>query len=240
MRYQWLLATAMLVIALLLGGCAAKPTPTPTPPPLNGTIIDPPMTPTDFTLTDQNGNQFSLSGAKGKVVVLTFLYTSCTDVCPTIGAKFSVALHQLGTGAQNVEFVGISVDPQRDTQARIQEFTDRLQLGGYPQWHFVTGSEAALKPLWDAYFIGRELGGTNTYFPSDSELQSEGLLNGLNQTSIANVDAVRQQLGGGYEVSHSTPTYLIDPQGEIRVEMSADFDPASLVSNIHQLLGPAS
>ena len=53
----------------------------------SGTVLEPPQAAMDFALRDQREETFRLSDARRKVAVLTFLYTSCTDVCPFIGVK---------------------------------------------------------------------------------------------------------------------------------------------------------
>src|SRR5438045_2983066 len=57
---------------------------------LTGAIVNPPFAAPDFQLSDQFGQPVRLSSFKGKVVVLTFLYTNCPDACPLITGK----LHQ--------------------------------------------------------------------------------------------------------------------------------------------------
>ena len=72
----------------------------------------------DFTLTDGEGKPFALSSLKGKVVVLSFGYTHCPDICPTELLTYSDTLKQLGDEAKNVAVVFVSVDPDRDTPER--------------------------------------------------------------------------------------------------------------------------
>ena len=69
----------------------------------------------DFTLTDGDGKPFSLSDLKGKVVILSFGYTHCPDVCPTELLTYSDTLKQLGDQAKDVKVVFVSIDPERDT-----------------------------------------------------------------------------------------------------------------------------
>lgn len=76
----------------------------------------------DFTLLDHNGQPFSLSSARGKVVVLYFGFTSCGETCPVTLAKLSAALRQLGEHARNVQPLFISVDPKRDTPQGLRQY----------------------------------------------------------------------------------------------------------------------
>jgi protein SCO1/2 len=235
------LNTTFLVggIALLVAGIAAAIlllNSGQDPASFNGNVLQHPIQTTDFTFKDQRGDTFSLSDARGKVVVLTFLYTYCTDVCPLLGAKLHAALQQLGEDITDVRFVGITVDPDRDTSERIQLFSYALGLADYAQWHYLVGTEAELQPIWQAYYINPQIAGEAEEFHEIDELESWGLLNGLDQFSIAKADAVRHELGGGYEVSHSTPVWLIDRSGQVRVEIGAGLDPSELTHDIRLLL----
>jgi protein SCO1/2 len=76
----------------------------------------------DFSLTDQNGKPFRLSGHRGKVVLLFFGYTSCTEACPIILSRINSVFKQLGADRDRALAVFISVDPQRDTAQILREY----------------------------------------------------------------------------------------------------------------------
>jgi protein SCO1/2 len=76
-----------------------------------GSLIDPPMPAPDFTLNNQYGQPFRLSEQRGKLVLIFFGYTNCPDVCPSTLAQFRQVRTQLGTQAERVQFVFITVDP---------------------------------------------------------------------------------------------------------------------------------
>lgn len=69
----------------------------------------------DFTLTDANGQAFTMSSLHGKAVILSFGFTHCPDVCPTELLSFKETIEQLGEQAKDVAVVFVSVDPDRDT-----------------------------------------------------------------------------------------------------------------------------
>src|SRR5207302_1758678 len=77
------------------GGTAAAPQSSSSA--LRGAAIDPPYAAADFALADQDGRLVRLSGLRGDVVLVTFLYTHCPDVCPRIAASLNGALRDLGT-----------------------------------------------------------------------------------------------------------------------------------------------
>lgn len=89
---------------------------------LNGTDIRKDDIGGDFTLTDGDGKPFTLSSLKGKLVILSFGYTHCPDVCPTGLLTYNDALKQLGDKAKEVAVIFVSVDPERDTPKLIGEY----------------------------------------------------------------------------------------------------------------------
>lgn len=80
----------------------------------------------DFTLTDGDGKPFNLSDLKGKVVVLSFGYTNCPDVCPTELLTQNDVLKQLGDQAKDVKVAFVSVDPERDTPEVIGKYAKQF------------------------------------------------------------------------------------------------------------------
>jgi protein SCO1/2 len=94
----------------------------------------------DFTLTREDGSRMALSDLRGKVLAITFIYTSCADSCPLLTAKMAALQSQLGplSGPQ-VFFLSITVDPWRDTPAVLKRYADAhgANLDG---WAFLTGT----------------------------------------------------------------------------------------------------
>ena len=113
----------------------------------------------DVLLTDQHNRQVHLRDevVDDRIVVMGFVYTSCTTVCPVVSAIMQKVQAQLGERVDSeVRLVSISVDPLRDTPARLREFAERYRAG--PGWTWLTGSVPAvtdtLKGLgtWSADF----------------------------------------------------------------------------------------
>lgn len=75
-----------------------------------------------FQLTDQNGKAVTDKSLKGKPTLIFFGYTHCPDVCPTSLFEMSEVLRALGTDADKVNAVFISVDPERDTPATMKDY----------------------------------------------------------------------------------------------------------------------
>jgi protein SCO1/2 len=103
----------------------------------------------DFTLTDQDGQPFTLSAQRGKAVVLFFGYTHCGDVCPTTLAHIAVAIRSLGPGAAAVEPVIVTVDPARDSSAVLKTYVAHFGTGVVG----LTGSSAALDRVYGEYHV---------------------------------------------------------------------------------------
>jgi cytochrome oxidase Cu insertion factor (SCO1/SenC/PrrC family) len=106
-----------------------------------------------FTLTDQNGEKFSLSAFRGKAVVLEFMDPHCTDICPIISAEFVDAYHDLGPAARDVVFLAVNVNPYHNKITDVAAFTTEHGLTAIPSWHFFTGPVDALKKVWASYDV---------------------------------------------------------------------------------------
>jgi len=105
----------------------------------------------NFTLTDQNGKQVSLSQFKGHPVVLTFLYTHCPDQCPLTAEHLHSSMLTLGSDASKIGVIAVSTDPKGDTQEAVQKFTLQHNMQGY--WHYLIGTQSTLSPVWTSYGV---------------------------------------------------------------------------------------
>ena len=116
---------------------------------LKAGAFDPPRLAPDFTLAGSNGTEFRLSSHRGKVILLSFGFTSCPEVCPTTLAVLAQARRMLGPQARELQIVYVTVDPQRDDAQRMRSYLaafDPTFLGG-------TGSEEALAAVRKDYGI---------------------------------------------------------------------------------------
>ena len=100
-----------------------------------------------FELTDQTGHRRTDTDFQGKLVVLYFGYTYCPDVCPTELQSISLALDKLGAAADAVQPLFITVDPGRDTPARLADFVSSF----HPRLIGLTGSVAEIRKTAIAY-----------------------------------------------------------------------------------------
>ena len=106
----------------------------------------------EIELTRAGGFNVQLSEMRGKVVMLFFGYTSCPDVCPTTMAELNQALNKLGDQAKQVQVLFVTVDPQRDTPERVQEYVNHFNAS----FIGLSGSESQLAKVWNDYGIFRE------------------------------------------------------------------------------------
>ena len=118
-RLLRMIVTALLIVhvhAFAPSGAAASG---------NGTRV-----PESLRLTDQHGNVFKLEDLKGKPSVVNFGFTHCPVVCPTMLSGVSFYMNKLSNRADNINFVFVSVDPERDTAKVLKEyignFDDRI------------------------------------------------------------------------------------------------------------------
>jgi protein SCO1 len=109
-------APALAVLAVL--GCSH-----PRPPAFHASDITGSSLGTDFDLRDGSGRPRRLSDFRGQAVVVFFGYTRCPDVCPTTLATLAGAMRILGSAAKRVQVIFITLDPQRDTPARLSRYT---------------------------------------------------------------------------------------------------------------------
>ena len=100
-----------------------------------------------FELTDQTGRRRTDADFQGKLVVLYFGYTYCPDVCPTELQSISLALDKLGAAADAVQPLFVTVDPERDTPARLADFVSSF----HPRLIGLTGSPAEIRKTAVAY-----------------------------------------------------------------------------------------
>lgn len=105
----------------------------------------------DFALVDQHGTSVRLSAQRGRVVVLTFLYTSCPDICPITAATLGAATRLLGPSAPGVRILAVSVDPVNDTPRNVRHFIAKLHLP--VEFHYLTGTQAQLLRVWQSFNV---------------------------------------------------------------------------------------
>ncbi|HVP18861.1 MAG TPA: SCO family protein [Spirochaetia bacterium] len=233
-----------LLLILPLALLAAAPLRAAPPAALKGNIFSQPWIASDFMLTDQHGKPFRMADTKGKVVVLTYIYTHCTDFCPFVALKLKEAGKLVGADEGRLVLVAVSTDPERDTPQVCAEYSKAI--GMFDSWHFVTGRRAAVKKVWKDYFIGvekeEEKPAAAPAKPStpqeekEARDEAEKVARGLSAEDTALVGQIIDMFGGGYDVSHDIPFWIVDKQGRMRVSLDADATPADIALDVRSLL----
>lgn len=120
---------------------------------LRGSELSPAMPAPEFTLAQSDGGQYQLSTRASRPVVIFFGYTSCPDVCPTTMGEFKQVRADLKSLADGVDFVFITVDPQRDTAERMAAYLKGFNAGVIG----LTGDEQELSNVWKDYGVFRQV-----------------------------------------------------------------------------------
>ena len=140
----------------------------------------------DFALVDQFDNPVNMSQFKGKVVVITFIFTHCPDICPAVTYQMKKLSEELGDDYnESVVFLSVTVDPERDTPERLASFASTYDAS----WQFLTST--ADSPVGDMASVWYDYG---------MEVMIDEEACGGNGHYME-----------GYEGCHCNPGYMQDP-----------------------------
>lgn len=107
----------------------------------------------DFSLTDQAGKPFRFQSLKGKVVLVSFIYTTCPDVCPLITSSMRLVQQGLSPGErESAFFLSITTDPEVDTPEVLRSYAERYKID-FSRWSLVTGDLQSLIPVWKVFGV---------------------------------------------------------------------------------------
>ena len=216
-----ILATVVL-FSILLAGCSTGGGDTE----FLGTVIEDRREAQDFLLTDQFGRSVSLGQLnEGRVVVLTFLYTYCPDICPIVAHHVKGVSERLRDDADEVSIVVVSVDPERDTVERALEYSEAWGMA--ENWAYLVGSEEELSAVWEAYYVVAAVDEVGRVADVPEEWKVD---------RVRGVDALSRDIASRYTVTHQAPVYLIDRQGRVRVLHTLPIEPADVVGDVRALL----
>jgi len=151
------------------------------------------------TLIDQDGQTFNLSQTRGKVVVLSLVYTHCPDICPITTSKMKQIqdrIHAAGLDKQ-VQLVTFTVDPERDTSEVLKRY-EGLFHADPSNWVFLSGTSDQIGILI------KELG-----------LYVERVYY-LNDTPVPEAELPQPAADTPYLVNHTDRLFLIDRNGNVR------------------------
>lgn len=106
-----------------------------------------------FTLENQNGTMTSLSQFRGNVVILAFMDSRCTTVCPVVTQEFQLAQKALGAAGKRVDFVAVNINPIANSVADVVAFDQQHGLTNMTNWYFLTGQGPTLLRIAHEYGI---------------------------------------------------------------------------------------
>jgi protein SCO1 len=154
---------------------------------------------------------FHIARERGKVVVVTFGFTTCPDVCPLTLSRMKAALRSLGDDAARVTMAFVTVDPERDRPDRLEAYVAAFDRRIVP----VLAEGRALVAALAAYGATAE-------------------------KRIPDADRYRNVPGAAsrssYGVDHTAGFFVVDPRGRLRLHVRHDAPAASLASDVRQLL----
>jgi protein SCO1/2 len=150
------LAIGAVTLGLLVAACGSRGGSSDTAvtlPNVAGADAVPAKNAPPIELTDQHGKQVDLAKLKGRSVLVAFLYTHCTDLCPIVAGKVHTAYAHLKK-AERPLFLAVSVDPGHDTPASAAAFNKRHRTVGEIDW--LLGSKVELERTWKAWGVKPE------------------------------------------------------------------------------------
>lgn len=137
MRPILVLAAAVAAVALLVAGASLAQN----RPWGEGYIPNLPV-----TTQDGRTLRFYDDLVKGKIVIISFIYTSCTDICPIATARLTQLEDKLGDlVGRDVFILSMTVDPEHDTPQRLKSYAEAFGTG--PGWSFVTGNPDDIRAI---------------------------------------------------------------------------------------------
>jgi cytochrome oxidase Cu insertion factor (SCO1/SenC/PrrC family) len=167
-------------------------------------------TPT-FNLTDQTGASFASQSLAGRVTLLDFVYTHCTDACPLLSATFQETQRKLADDkllANKVTLVSLTVDPQHDTPSVLAEYAGQFKADP-GTWKMLTGD-------WDQVY---------------------DVVTGFKVATRPPRPVANAPAPGGTELTHTTRIVLIDPQLQVRAYLDGqDATAADLIKAARRLV----
>ena len=139
------------------------------------------ITAPSFVLIDQAGRKFNFKPASGKIVLVTFVYTTCPDVCPLFSAHFAAIQRALDEEKrEDYLLLSISTDPKRDTPAKLQVYAQAFKAD-VKHWHFLTGTQKDLAEVWKNF-------GVNVQDRGNGQIQHTNLTTLIDAKGMRRVD----------------------------------------------------
>ena len=104
-----------------------------------------------FSFTDQHGEAFTSNKFKDKITIFDFFFTTCKGPCPVMNIKMK-SIVETYPNNEEIQFVSISVDPQKDTEVIINQYIKDSNLA-YDNWYFLQTKEPSLSKLLESMYL---------------------------------------------------------------------------------------
>lgn len=138
----------------------------------------------NFKLVNQFGQPMSLSQFRGKVVLLGFIDSECTTICPLTTQSMLLAKELLGKAGSSVQLLGVDANPKATAVSDVMAYS--REHGMVNQWDFLTGSVAQLKKAWQSYGIAVQIqAGLIDHTPALYIIDQQGRLRKIYMTQMA-------------------------------------------------------
>lgn len=182
---------ALLLLALFIVSCNDLP-------------IDDDLSNSTYKFALETGDSVSFPGSfAGKVLVVSYIYTHCPDVCVLTTSNMEL-LHQKIGKTENVLFLSVSIDPRRDSPQVLREYAEVRDIDT-TAWHFLTGSMPVTDSLLERVgfyyrrsFIERAKNGEEIYFLDHSDFISlfdaQGRLRGEYKGTSLDIDDIAHDI----------------------------------------------
>ena len=105
----------------------------------------------NFDLTGQFGQHVTLSAYRGKAVVISFVDSQCTTICPLTTSTMTAATDSLGRDASRVQLLGINANPLATSVSDVHAYSQAHDL--LYRWDFLTGNKERLSAVWRDYHV---------------------------------------------------------------------------------------
>ncbi|HEV2319016.1 MAG TPA: SCO family protein [Verrucomicrobiae bacterium] len=159
-----------------------------------------------FSLTNSSGAVVTRRDFNGKILVVDFLFTSCSITCPAVNSQMA-EIQRLTTNDPDVELVSLTVDPRDDTPSVLRKYAAGFGADSN-RWFFLTGEKSVIYHLIGTSFLSRDTNDPFGYMPGnfahteriaiiDSRGKLRGFFDGLNQDTagavVAEVNKLRDK-----------------------------------------------
>lgn len=118
--------------------------------------------PEDVVMETAYGEEFAFSDLAPKVRLIEFIYINCPDICPATTHKMKQLREKLeaeGVFGDKVEFLTITIDPERDTKKALQQYGKAFGIENQTDWVLLRGSDEATQKVAEAFdFLYRDPG----------------------------------------------------------------------------------